>query len=161
METNIHVDLGLLLMVHAEGVGDATYYNVAVGKFSGKDEVYVALGGIYAPTVGGFFLPQNIKAFGGIIEEWAQGNMGVDFFKAATDSGPTSGYYWYMYNRQMNNYPHKWDLVVAHIFAWLYSQGPELAYNEKALKIIGTLNHDDQEETMNILANVIKVWVPF
>ena len=146
-----------LMLLQFDDVGDSSRYYVAVGTWPVGNDVYVALGGRYAPYTGGFFPIGTLVQFDELVIEWSIGAMNPDFFKALTDSGPRSGFYWYMASKQrisdVNKVP-KWDLTVAFIIAWLYWKHPSLVQYEKVLKIIGTLYHNQQEETRNILTEI-------
>lgn len=135
------------IFVHAKEVGDMTYYFIALVDYTPDETVYVALGGRYAPTIGGFFPRHMLSEFGRRFTGWAQGEYGANFFEAVT----FPGFFHYMLSKQVSDKPSKWDMIVAFIFAWLFSIDPDLVKDHEILQIIGAANHDDQEKTMRIM----------
>lgn len=148
------MESGQLVLVHAQEVGDATYYWVALSEREYDKSIYAALGGSYAPTIGGFFPVATLEQFEELLRAWANEKLGRDFLNAITDSGPESGFYWYMYGKQIKTNPHKWDLAVAFIFAWLYHKDPGLVRYDNVLQIIGATYLNHHERARKILEEI-------
>jgi len=150
------IDRQDLMLIEFEEVGDGTRYYVAVGRWPMSTDVYVALGGRYAPYTGGFFPEGVLIQFNKLINDWAAEQAGPDFYHALTDSGPRSGFYWYMDGKQRveRDKVNKWDLTVAFIIAWLYWLHPSLVQSEPALKIIGATYQRHHKEAREILVEI-------
>lgn len=138
---------GNLILVHADEVGDKSYYFAALATWEPNKCVYVALGGAYAPNVGGFFPDRMIGEFVMDVRKWMHGRK-RNYYDMVTDQD----YFLYMLGKQNPNQG-KWNLVVAFIFAYLHTQA--LAADTTAVRLIGTLYNNDQEETKQIFADLI------